>query len=60
MQQVPHTWLPGNYIIITIKTIKQKNWQNTPIDVSVQDCSNSIGNALELLQSGTKPLTYIA
>ena len=26
------------------------------IDILVQDCSNSIANALELLQSGTKPL----
>ena len=32
------------------------------IDGLVQDCSNSIANALELLQSGTKPsilLDYI-
>ena len=29
------------------------------IDGLVQDCSNSIANALELLQSCTKPLTYI-
>ena len=31
---------------------------NTPegyVDGLVQDCSNSIANALELLQSGTKP-----
>ena len=28
------------------------------IDGLVQDCSNSIANALELLQSCTKPLTY--
>ena len=26
----------------------------------VQDCSNSIANALELLQSCTKPLMYIS
>ena len=28
------------------------------IDGLVQDCSNSIANALELLQSYTKPLIY--
>ena len=30
------------------------------IDGLVQDCSNSIANALELLQSGTKPSTYLS
>ena len=34
------------------------NLQGThDIDGLVQDCSNSIANALELLQSGTKPST---
>ena len=32
---------------------------NHNIDGLVQDCSNSIANALELLQSCTKPSTYI-
>ena len=31
---------------------------NTDIDGLVQDCSNSIANALELLQSCTKPSIY--
>ena len=33
--------------------------QVTNIDGLVQDCSNSIANALELLQSCTKPSNYI-
>ena len=33
-------------------------WENTHIDGLVQDCSNSIANALKLLQSCTKPLIY--
>ena len=32
---------------------------NDRIDGFVQDCSNSIANALELLQSRTKPFRYI-
>ena len=31
-------------------------WPDDDIDGLVQDCSNSIANALELLQSCTKPL----
>ena len=30
-------------------------WPQTSFDGLVQDCSNSIANALELLQSCTKP-----
>ena len=29
------------------------------MDSLVQDCSNSIANTMELLQSSTKPLNYI-
>ena len=35
-------------------------WLHRHIDGSVQDCSNSIANALELLQSCTKPSTYVS
>ena len=34
------------------------NWGYSQFDGLVQDCSNSIANALELLQSCTKPLSY--
>ena len=33
-------------------------WTNNHIDGLVQDCSNSIANAQELLQSCTKPPIY--
>ena len=33
-------------------------WLNHPVNGLVQDCSNSIANALELLQSCTKPSTW--
>ena len=32
------------------------NWMTDHVNVLVQDCSNSIANALESLQSCTKPL----
>ena len=35
-------------------------WQDYYIDGSVQNCSNSIANTLELLQSCTKPTIYPA
>ena len=37
--------------------MKKGTHMNTHIDALVQDCSNSIANALELLQSCTKPST---
>ena len=41
-----------------LKQLQTINWTNDDqdhYDGLVQDCSNSIANALELLQSGTKP-----
>ena len=45
---------------VSLKDMSKINWYltttNHHIDGLVQDCSNSIANALELLQSCTKPL----
>ena len=47
------------HIIVQILTVflqfLRNVLRNSPIDGLVQDCSNSIANALELLQSCTKP-----
>ena len=53
----PQTWLPSSIVVLTIAT----RWHvplflDHQIKGLVQDCSNSSANALELLQSCTKPL----
>ena len=49
--QWPPTWLSGNRWYVSSAILH--------IDGLVQDCSNSIANALELLQSRTKPSIWL-
>ena len=49
----------GKFLTRSISENFHRLYDNDHIDGLVQDCSNSIANALELLQSGTKPSIYI-
>ena len=49
-----------NSLIMTVFGWLKHQWQNKPpIDGLVHDCSISIANALEILQSYTKPLIRV-
>ena len=48
-----------NLIVFHHKYQHELASNNHHVDDFVQDCSNSIANALELLQSCTKPLMYM-
>ena len=50
-------WIYVGYI--SNHVYKNTKYPHVNIDGLVQDCSNSIANALELLQSCTKPLICI-
>ena len=43
-----------------MKSVIGRIYHTTEVDIDglMQDCSNSIANALELMQSCTKPLIY--